>query len=689
MATPTPPAAPGVETAGVRRRPKRTALALSRAALLAVGAGAAVLLWRSRTASTALDADLLAVAPFDVLDPGLQLWREGLVDLLSRNLDGAGPLRTVPPTAVVRRWSGRADRLSAADLGRRTGARLAVYGSLVPAGGDSARLRATLYDVEENRALAELELGDAVRRIDRLADSLTVRILGELGRQRRIELTRVASLGSTSPAALKAFLQGEQWFRRAGWDSATAAYKRAVALDSSFALALWRLSRVIGWQSNGDDSLEIALAVRAGELNRRLAPRDSLLVAVDSMVSAGTADTWAGYRRLRETAQEAVRRYPDDVDAWYTLGEIDRHVGWARGVSPRQAITRFERAIGLDSTFAPAYIHAFELAPRVYGFDAGRRYAAAFLERAQGGVTVEGTRLALDLSDPRRARSPAVQQALKRAPGNVLVKAYFAFRMAVDSGEVAVEIGRALLASHDTTAEWYPEPVRRASLVGTLTYRGHLDEAAHTWSAKITTSAEELAELGLFHEVLPSGAEALLAGSLRDGPLKVALDMLPVWSARGDTATVVRVAQRADSVARSGADPATQERGVYGGAAARAYLALARRDTADALRKFETLPDSLCGGCYLDALTRLLLLAAGREDRKVLEASGWEGDSPAGGEVMARLARARSAERLGERGRATREYQFVVDAWRHADPELQAYVAEARGALERLTGKPR
>jgi hypothetical protein len=56
---------------------------------------------------------------------------------------------------------------------------------------------------------------------------------------------------------------------------------------------------------------------------------------------------------------------------------------------------------------------------------------------------------------------------------------------------------------------------------------------------------------------------------------------------------------------------------------------------------------------------------------------------------MARLERARSAERLGERGRATREYQFVVDAWRHADPELQAYVAEARGALERLTGQPR
>ncbi len=75
-------------------------------------------LLRSRSAATPeLDASLLAVAPFDVLDSKLGLWREGMVDLLSRNLDGAGPLRTVSPTVVVRRWSGRADPQSAAELG--------------------------------------------------------------------------------------------------------------------------------------------------------------------------------------------------------------------------------------------------------------------------------------------------------------------------------------------------------------------------------------------------------------------------------------------------------------------------------------------------------------------------------------------------------------------------------------------
>jgi hypothetical protein len=53
--------------------------------------------------------------------------------------------------------------------------------------------------------------------------------------------------------------------------------------------------------------------------------------------------------------------------------------------------------------------------------------------------------------------------------------------------------------------------------------------------------------------------------------------------------------------------------------------------------------------------------------------------------VIGVLQGARAAERLGERRAAVRAYQFVADAWRHADPELQPYVAEARGALERLT----
>jgi acyl-homoserine lactone acylase PvdQ len=57
--------------------------------------------------------------------------------------------------------------------------------------------------------------------------------------------------------------------------------------------------------------------------------------------------------------------------------------------------------------------------------------------------------------------------------------------------------------------------------------------------------------------------------------------------------------------------------------------------------------------------------------------------------VLGRLEQGRIAERLGERQKAMDSYQFVVDAWQHADPELESYVREARARLGRTTGGAR
>src|SRR5437016_14393967 len=143
----------GAAHPGAARRPiskrVRVAAAVTGAIVLAA---VAVLALRPR-ARPALDPNLVAVAPFDVLDPKLELWHEGLVDVLSRNLDGIGPLRAVSPTVVLHRWTGRADRISAAELGRRTGAQLAVFGTLMRAGPDSVRLATDLLDAGTGRIL--------------------------------------------------------------------------------------------------------------------------------------------------------------------------------------------------------------------------------------------------------------------------------------------------------------------------------------------------------------------------------------------------------------------------------------------------------------------------------------------------------------------------------------------------------
>jgi hypothetical protein len=93
----------------------------------------------------------------------------------------------------------------------------------------------------------EIEVSGESGRMGELADSLGIRILQALGQSRTIAAVRQVSMGSRSLTALKAFLQGEQFYRRGLWDSALARYDEAVVADSTFALALNRMNWVLYW----------------------------------------------------------------------------------------------------------------------------------------------------------------------------------------------------------------------------------------------------------------------------------------------------------------------------------------------------------------------------------------------------------------------------------------------------------
>lgn len=191
------------------------------------------------------------------------------------------------------------------DLGRATGARLVLYGSLIGAGSDSVRLVAAVLDVATEALLAEFEFRDEAERVDRLADSLTLRVIRELGRSRPGGRERLSAMGTTSLPAIKAFLNGERHYRRSEWDSAHAYYERAVASDSAFALALNRLSHTVQWRSDwfSVDPAAYAYAMQAGAFNRGLPPRESLLVAADSVSASMLSIGWIGDGWQREAGR--------------------------------------------------------------------------------------------------------------------------------------------------------------------------------------------------------------------------------------------------------------------------------------------------------------------------------------------------------------------------------------------------
>jgi eukaryotic-like serine/threonine-protein kinase len=685
---------PSGGSAGKRVVSRRMRRWLAPAAAVAIAVIVGGVSWLRSRPTPVLNPDLVAVAPFDVLGRGrdLQLWREGLVDVLARNLDGAGPLRTVSPTVVIRRWRGRAEAESATELGRRTGARLVVFGQLVGTSGDSVRMSATLHDVGRGASVGEVDLRGSQSNIDRLADSLTIRLLRELGRTRPIGAARLATFGSGSLPALKAFLQGEQEYRRSNWDSALADYHRAIELDTAFALSYSRLGTILGWQRTAYDSLSDAYTLKAGALNHGLAPRESLLIAGDSVAAflfshpPGGLEYWSGVRRLFRLVDEAAAKYPEDPLVWHALGEARIHLGFFLGRSMPWALEAFDRAIAADSAFAPAYIHPVELALNTAGPAAALRYVDRYLALGPTDRYAGSMRLLGALLSPASTSTPGLNRWLDTASAGALSGAYLALWDIPDSAEIAIRLARLLAEGRPGEKPWSEPVMGQRQVARQLLRRGHLREArAVIGDATDRAMRWQYAQAVLLGAVPPDSAAVTFRRWLREGHGTAALPLW-WWAERRDTASIRRFMVTADSVLQGGSRAFLP----FYTQAAPAYLALARRDTTRALEEFMALPDSLCMVCVFERLTRVRLLSAkGRDEEARARLEAPISNFSEAMEVVWALERGRVNERLGRRDRAAEAYSFVARTWMHADPELQPTVSEARVALARLTEEPK
>ena len=696
---------------------RRVLLATAALLVVAIGAGAIRSLRAPPRASAGTrDSNLVAVAPFQVLGPALALWHEGIPDILSRDLDGAGPLRTVPQAVALRAWTGRSDRGGADRLGASTGAGIVIFGSVGRIGLDSVTLRAVLLD-RTTGTTADVEARGEERRIGELADSLSVRLLRIVGRGRPLAATRRTSIAARSLPALKEFLRAEQFYRRGAHDSALAHYDMALGHDPSFALALRRMAWVLGGAGatkKGYPSRAEYLRRLEG-LNRGLGPRDSLLFVSESLrrdadLTADPDSLFAILWRAKTVHEEAVHRYPEDPEIWYELGEFRYHYPPPFGAAPDSALEAFDRAIALDPGFSPSYEHAVELAFRLGDEARAGRYA-----RAGGSIQARDRASAMRFATlmlDSGFSSPAAAAAIRAASADMLFRVGSEFfGWSTDPDHVSVALLRELgTGTHDPAGAgvFVTNPGYQArDLAAALAYRGGLREAAaqpinlpEGRRPSRRQFPDPFLDLALLGAVSESAARAEFARAFdREAPWAGPLGLLPPrrlhglpwWFARGDTLAILAMAARAREVARGEGPPIARLRGRYLAAAAGAWFALALGDSALARQRFEGIPDTLClvADCVPEQLTLARLLAARGEDQRAAELlDRWtrsRGPGPLA--VLAHLERARLAERLGDIATARRWYRFVGEVWGRADPELQAYVAESRAGLARLVDR--
>lgn len=607
----------------------------------------------------------LAIVPWAVSGADPDVYREGMITLLGTTLDAVPGLRAVDSRTVLARWDEAIDREERPDLtevldvGRRTGARYVLVGSVVSAGTDLG-LVADLYDAPtEGRlgtARAEGPPDSLMALVDRFSVEVARLLLAE--DHASTPIRHLSSLTTHSLDALLAYVEGERGFRRADWRAALEAYERAIRRDSTFALAHLRAAQVLGWDEGVNTERGLEHLASAARFADRLPRRE--LALLDAF-----RGVWESDPRAIDATEAAVRRYPDDPYLWHALGDLYVHVG-QKALRPReQELVALERAHELAPDFAPSLIH---MADYELSFGDSAR-AAEMIRREQ------------DLMPDTMAKFPRGHRTVFR-----LIYGDSANRAeALTDLEEMEQLGGVLLSLRGPRRLPHREAMWRRLVeaeeenVGyrtnhatALARQGRIEEAlarlpASTWQGSRLRAV-------LFHYGL------VPEDSLRDLRWEQASSFGEAYVALllGDTTTAARARAQFEGEL---ADPdvwnlkflnGLQALKTAGPSAAEPFLLVMHEDNSGSDQLVFPYLQWMLGDFYEEL----------GEPRKAFAYFRAAAQS----EPLAALRAARLAARLEDAGEARRLYQELLIAWEHADPQFAPWLEEARAWLEAVPG---
>lgn len=290
----------------------RTGVVLGTFVLLCTGAMAYGIVrhWKRTDYDT---TSTIAVLPFKVIGgTELAYLGSGIVEMVSRNIDGAAGLRAIAPDMVL---AYSQDKDTPADeLAEKLAARYLVSGNVTQA-GTQVRVTATIKDHRKSTAKSVTRVVEGqTSELFGLIDQLSAQILSATRSGQDARLSESAALTTRSLPALREYLAGEELYRRTQYDSAVAKFSEAVSIDSTFALAYYRLAVAHSWAGT---MVPVRPAIEGAKLNmHRLSARDRALVeAFAVFVEGRVEESEAKYR-------EILALYPGDMEATYQLSEM-------------------------------------------------------------------------------------------------------------------------------------------------------------------------------------------------------------------------------------------------------------------------------------------------------------------------------------------------------------------------------
>jgi DNA-binding SARP family transcriptional activator len=303
-------------------------------------------------------------------DAGLAYTAGAAAELLKAGLEGVDQIRTVGPRGVTGTApSGRRDpsHREERSIAARFGARSYITGAVAETGGQ-LRLTSTWYHSDGQTKVSTTHAGEATTLFDLVdrtaAELLSGRVAGPAAR-----LTRSAARTTESLRALRSFLEGERQFRAGRFGAASESFQHALAEDSAFALAHYRLS--ITAEYLGDQRLARHAAEAAVRHGAGLQPATRALLAALLATRRGEADR-AEYL-YRETL--ATQQY--EVEAWFQLGEVLFHYGPAHGRPVQNSRRAWEAVLELEPDNVAALYHV----ARILALDGDRKALTTLADR--------------------------------------------------------------------------------------------------------------------------------------------------------------------------------------------------------------------------------------------------------------------------------------------------------------------
>ncbi len=333
-----------------------------------IGTGVLVILatagwwWRHRESGPPPNPHLMAVVPFRVAsaDPALHYLREGMLDLLAAKLPGEGGLQASDPRATLDAWRGAGGSsdidlptAKAQRLAETQGAAWLLQGDVV---GTPTRvtLNASLFAASGTEPRTRISVEGPPDSLGGLVDQLVGRLLTELSDSG----TQGQDLTRRPLPALRAYLDAVALFRQ-GSQASVPRFREALDQDSSFALAALGAVQATGWWNEPaltERGLRLAWAGR----NQLSAKDQALLIATAGPHYPAPSST----REIVDAAQRYLQLAPERADAWYLYGDKIYHFGQVIGLPDRSVKSAFyfEKALAVDSSYVPGYIHLQQLA---------------------------------------------------------------------------------------------------------------------------------------------------------------------------------------------------------------------------------------------------------------------------------------------------------------------------------------